>query len=106
MHIHLREGDLDFFPCKALGNPAIDRILHFIGEAVFPRPDPEDKIQTGLGKFGEENRGRGIGKEILSIFYCILGNFKKYLLDPSGIGSVGNRDRDGNPQFSDRVRKN
>jgi hypothetical protein len=57
VHVHLRERDLNSFLCKAPGNPAIDRILHFIGEVVFPSSDLEDKIQTGLGKRGEENRG-------------------------------------------------
>jgi hypothetical protein len=56
MHVHLREGNLDSFLCKEPGNPAINRILYFIGETVFPSSDPEDKIQTGLGKRGEENR--------------------------------------------------
>jgi hypothetical protein len=99
VHVHLREGDLDAFFCKALGNPAIDSILDLFRNIVLPCPDVENEVEAGISEFYEKDRGCGILEKILGIFYGIMCNLKQYLLDPFGIGSIGNGDRDGNPQF-------
>ena len=46
VNIHLGEGDLDTFHSKPLRDPAVDRVLCFIGKIVFPHPDLEDEVQA------------------------------------------------------------
>ena len=67
------------------GDTAVDGILYLFRNVEFSCPDVENKVEAGISKFHEKDRGCRILEKILGIFYCIMGNLKKYLLDPSGI---------------------